>query len=326
MSRENHVVAPPKLPLTVLVLTYNEERNLRAALDSVADWAQAVWVVDSISTDRTREIALESGAGFVQHPFETHAAQKNWALDNLPISTEWVLFLDADERVSVELREEIRSLLSATRAPCNGYYIAMINHFMGEPLYHGAWHPDWRLLLFRRNRGRFEERAVHEHLMVEPPLARLKHYLIHDDRKGLERYFDRHNIYSTMEAFEGLRERSGRSADGMLSARPLGTAPERRRWLKRLAYRYAIGRPLLRFGYSYFWKRGFLDGRVGFRYCVLQMFYDYQVSLKMMELQRDPASPMHARLKGPASSDPAKVLADVAKATDAGQRSGEALG
>jgi len=291
-----------KASVSFIIPTRNEERNIREAIESVIDWADEVFVLDSYSDDQTVEIATGMGVQVAQRRFDNFSAQKNWALDNLPLRNEWVFFLDADERVPAALSAELSEILQAPGPLCDGYYVGMKQYFLGGLLSHGGWYPNLRLLFFRHRLGRYESRIVHEHLVLDGSLGRLKHELLHYDKKGLHQYFERHNVYSTMEALEAYRHLDGNGSPGQLKSSLLGAGPERRRALKRWAYRYLPCRPLFKFIWSFVLKRGFLDGRVGFRYCLLQSFYEYQVSLKLWELRADPESPMR-RYASPPSID-----------------------
>jgi glycosyltransferase involved in cell wall biosynthesis len=282
------------VPISFIIPALNEERNIGTTLDSIVGWADQVILLDSFSTDRTCEIARDRGVEVVQHRFENFAAQKNWGLDNLPLRNEWIFFLDADERVTKELRSELESLFARGSPACDGYHVGMMHRFMGAYVNHGGWFPNLRLLMFRHRLGRFENRIVHEHLVLRGPTGRLNNLLVHDDQKGLHRYFDRHNNYSTMEALEAHAVVTQRDDNHRLSARLTGTDPERRRAIKHFAYRHLPCRPFFKFVWSYVLKRGFLDGRIGFRYCVLQSIYEYQISLKLLELKSDPHSPIAA--------------------------------
>ena len=190
--------AAVKAPVSVLVPTMDEELNLPECLDSIA-WADEVFVVDSFSQDRTVEIARARGAHAVQHPFETYARQKNWALDTVPLRHEWVLILDADERVTPELRAEIKSLLAGGPA-CAGFYVNRRLIFLGRWIRHAGWYPSWNLRLFQHRLGRYEDRPVHEHVVLEGRVGYLRHDLLHLDRRPLEAFIARHNRYSTLEA------------------------------------------------------------------------------------------------------------------------------
>jgi glycosyltransferase involved in cell wall biosynthesis len=271
----------PKTPLSVIIPTRNEERNIRDAVESVVEWADEVWVLDSYSEDRTIEIAEQAGAQIARRKFDNFAAQKNWALDNLPLHNEWVFLLDADERITHGLSEDIREIVAAGNS-CDGYYVARKNHFMGQWIRHAGMFPDWQLRLFKRQLGRYENRLVHEHVVLNGRAGYLKHPLEHNDFKGLQRWFDRHNVYTSMEAIEIFRLTRVPDAQ-RLRARWSARGPERTRRVKEFAYRYLPCRAPLVFLWMYLLRAGFLDGRAGFRYCLLKAFVDYQTSLKVVE-------------------------------------------
>jgi glycosyltransferase involved in cell wall biosynthesis len=284
-----HAGSSAKTPVSVLVCTKNEERNLPACLEALK-FADEVVVLDSFSDDGTVALAQALGAKVVQREFDNFSAQKNWALDNLDFRHPWVLIVDADERITPKLAREIAA---AIRQPGDkaGYYVARKNFFAGVWIRHGGWYPDWNLRLLRRGRGHYEARLVHEHPLLDGPAGYLENPLIHYDYKGIERYFDRHNTYSGMEAVEAWRTMTRDRQQGLLQGAYRAQGPERRRFLKNLAYRYLPARPLFKFIWMYFIKLGFLDGRMGLRYCLLHTFYEYQISLKLEEL-KDPESPL----------------------------------
>jgi glycosyltransferase involved in cell wall biosynthesis len=281
-------------PVSVLICTKNEERNLPGCLESVA-WAGDVVVFDSFSDDDTVKIAGQLGARVVQRQFDNFSAHKNWALDHVDFAHEWVLIVDADERVSQALAQEITAAVARPGEIC-GYYLARQNYFGGTWIRHGGWYPDYNLRLLKRGQGRYEARLVHEHVLLNGPAGHLKNPLIHHDYKGIERYFDRHNVYSSLEAVEARRTLTTPGQAQGLPALLGAKGPERRRFLKNLAYRHLPARSLFKFIWMYFIKLGFLDGRMGFRYCLLHTFYEYQVSLKLEELQ-DPDSPISQRYR-----------------------------
>jgi len=228
--------------------------------------------------------------------FDNFSAHKNWALDHVDFAYDWVLIVDADERVSPALALEIAAAVARPGEVC-GYYLPRQNFFCGKWIRHGGWFPDYNLRLLKVGRGRYESRLVHEHVLLDVPAGYLENPLVHQDYKGLERYFDRHNVYSSLEAVEAARtiraaRIPGRSLPAVLSPR----GPERRRFLKNLAYRYLPARTLVKFLWMYVLRLGFLDGRLGFRYCLLHAFYEYQVSLKLEELQ-DPGSPISEKYR-----------------------------
>jgi glycosyltransferase involved in cell wall biosynthesis len=258
--------------------------NLPHALASVMAWADAVHVVDSESTDDTREIAAASGANVVVRPWLGYAKQKNWALDNLPLKADWVFILDADEAILPELRDE---LLAIARRPVgeveeSGFHINRYFVFLGRRIRHCGYYPSWNLRCFKRGRARYEEREVHEHMLVDGPTGYLKGHMEHNDRRGLEAYMAKHNVYSTLEAREIVRSERGEGGGDLrpsLSGGPL----ERRRWFKVVVYPKLPLKWLFRFVYMYVLKLGFLDGVAGFRFCLFISAYEMLIGLKIVE-------------------------------------------
>ena len=284
---------PGKAPLSVLIPTRNEERNLAACLKSV-DWADEIIVFDSNSMDATLDLARTAGATIVQRKFDNFAAHKNWALDNIEFRHGWVLLLDADERIPEALADEIRVAVGQATGPV-GYYIARQTLFCGRWIRHGGVYPDYNLRLLRRGFGRYEDRLVHEHVVLDGAAGYFRNHLIHDDDKGFERYLERHNHYTSLEAVEIVRLRKG-LRHGKLAGDLSLPGPARRRWLKSFAQRWLPLRPLCLFLYMYVVKAGFLDGRTGLRYCLLKMFFEYQIEIKVGEL-RDRGSPLYRRYR-----------------------------
>lgn len=262
----------PRAGLSVVVLTFNEERNLRSCLGSVARWASTLVVVDSGSTDATVSIAREFDAQVVAHPFETHARQWRWALANLPLETEWVLGLDADQRVTPELRDEIDALL-ATDTPVRGVFVRRRQVFRGTWIKHGGYYPKYLLKLFRRKHVSVDDGdLVDHHFIVDGPVTKLRGDLIEDNLNEAEiaTWTAKHNRYAVLQARQELLD----------SSEPLGLSaafgsPDRRiRWLKQGWARLPLFvRPCLYVIYRYVLRLGFLDGKQGFVFHVLQAFW-----------------------------------------------------
>lgn len=281
--------------LSILIPTKDEERNLEECIACVR-WADEIIVFDSLSTDKTVSLAEKLGARVIQRKFDNFATHKNWALDHIDFVHPWILMVDADERITPELAQEIADLLAGT-PQFNGYYVARKNNMAGRWIVHGGYYPNWSLRLLKRGHGRYESRIVHEHILLDGPAGYLKHPLLHKDDKGIERYIDRHNVYSSMEAVEVYRNLMRNRHDRLLPSSLFSKGPERRRYLKNLAYRYLPMRSLFKFLWMYIVRLGFLDGRGGFRFCLLHTFYEYQVSLKLEELRRN-NSPLYLKFKG----------------------------
>ena len=272
-----------RAPVAIMIPTKDEEVNLPFALASVCDWAQEVFVLDSGSTDRTAEITERYGARFIFHPWEGYARQKNWGLDNLPITAPWVFILDADEVITPELREELIRVATEDRAAENGFYVNRFFVFLNKRIRHCGYYPSWNLRFFRRGKARYEERQVHEHMTVDGTVGYLRHEMEHNDRRGMEHYVAKHNHYSTLEARELLRIMTG-AADGTMKFSFFGGPIERRRWIKHRLWPRLPARWLVRWLYMYVLKLGFLDGATGFHFCLFMAAYEHQISLKLKEL------------------------------------------
>jgi len=262
---------PGQVPLAVVILTRNEEENLPHALTSVIGWAAEVWVVDSHSTDRTVGLARDAGAAVMTHAFTGYAAQRTWALRTLPFRHDWVLFLDADEAVTPELRAELAEVLAAPPAGVAGFYVKRRFVFLGRWLRHGGYYPIWILRILRHRVARCEERGVDEHLLVDGPTARLRHDLLHEDRRPLSRWVERHVRYAELAADDLLRGSHGEMSPRWGSRHQ---AERTRWWYERVYRRLPLGlRALGYFLYRYIVRGGFLDGREGFIYHTLQAFW-----------------------------------------------------
>jgi glycosyltransferase involved in cell wall biosynthesis len=274
--------------VSVFVPTLDEELNLPACLQSVA-WADEVFVLDSFSHDRTVDIARECGAHVVQHAFESYSRQKNWALENLPFRNDWVLIVDADERVTPELRGELESMPADGKF--DGYYLNRRFIFLGAWIRHAGWYPSWNLRLFRHRLGRYDDREVHEHVVLNGRSGFLQNDLLHLDQRGLEAFVDRHNRYSTLEAaarFKAERDAPDRARLPLsLAASPI----HRKRWVRERIWPWVPGKPLALFLYMYVLRRGFLDGRAGLALCIFHAFQEFMVGLKLAELRRLSSSP-----------------------------------
>jgi glycosyltransferase involved in cell wall biosynthesis len=261
--------------VTVIVPAKDEELHIARCVESARELGR-VLVVDAGSGDRTAELARESGAEVVVHQWEGYAAQKNWALEHCDVGDDWVLFLDADEYLTPRGREEIRSALADERY--SGYYLPRRYVFLGRPLDHAWWYPDYQLRLFRRGLGRYEERRVHEHVMVDGPIGTLREPLVHENLKGLAAFVDRHNRYSDLEADELLAPSAERRRGSLR-----GDWADRRRALKDRVWFRLPARPLVRFLWLYVVKAGFLDGKQGRLFCQLIAMYDFLIDAKVLE-------------------------------------------
>jgi len=275
------------LPISVIIPVRNESRNLARCLESLRGCGE-VFVIDSQSQDDTIEIARASGAQVVQ--FHYHGGwpkKRQWALDTLSFSHEWVLLLDADEALTPELTNEIRQ---AIREPeYDGYYIELCMHFLGQQL-RRASAGFYKLSLFRRGKGHFECRLkdqdssmgdaeVHEHVVVPGKTGKLRNAISHHNVESLSRYIRKHDEYSNWEAQTWLHRDAGHED---LPPWLFGNQAQRRRWLKTKFLRLP-GSPALFFLYKYFLRFGFLDGVPGLIYCGFQGIQFFHIKAKIYE-------------------------------------------
>jgi glycosyltransferase involved in cell wall biosynthesis len=276
-------------PVSVVVLTFNEERNIAACLDSVSGWTQGLFVVDSGSTDATESLAVARGAVVVQHPFETHARQWQWALSSLPLQTEWVLALDADQRVTTELRDAIIDVLSGGTNAC-GLFVARRQVYRGTWIRHGGYYPKYLLKLFRRDQVRTDEGdLVDHHFVVAGPVRKLRGDLIEDNQNeaAIQMWTAKHNRYAVLQARQEFRQ------DGpAVGLRALFGPPDvRTQLLKRVWSGLPLFvRPCVYVFYRYILRLGFLDGKQGFIFHVLHAFwYRLLVDINIDELRAQSA-------------------------------------
>lgn len=266
--------------VSALVLTLDEEINIAACLDTLS-WCDDIVVLDSLSTDRTREIAQARGARVITRPFDNWSAHQNWAVRHIELRYPWVLYLDADERCPPELRDEILERAQPD-APQAAFRVRRKDFFMGRWLKHAQRYPTWLVRLFRPRCIRYE-RLVNPVAIVEGATGELREHILHYPfSHGVSHWIARHNRYSDLEAIEAAQGRAR-----VIAAASLGSKDpnERRRALKELFFGLPA-RPLVKFLYYYAWRRGFLDGKAGFTYATLQAIYEYLITAKTAELER----------------------------------------
>jgi len=270
------------MSLSVVIIAKNEAVNIRRCLLSVA-WCDDVLVVDDFSTDGTGEVAECLGARVVQHPFTSFADQRNWALDHGGLRHEWVLMLDADEAATPEFQRDLAACVAAADDLTAAFAVCRKTMLDGRWLKYSDGFPVWIMRVVRRGRARFVN-SGHGEVPVPPVdgrVLRVGEPIVHYPfSKGLSDWLDRHNHYSSREA-----------ALELSAAVPI-VWPElvcrdgavRRRALRNLGRRLPC-RPLLRFAYQYFWKRGFLDGRAGLTFSTLMAMYEAMIVMKRRELR-----------------------------------------
>ncbi|MCH2138617.1 MAG: glycosyltransferase family 2 protein [Phycisphaerales bacterium] len=268
------------IPVTVAIPVKNEAKNLPRCLERLGRFEKIV-VIDSGSTDGTQDIAREHGAEVVQFEWNGQFPKKrNWYLDNHPPTTEWVLFLDADEFINDAFCDEIAAAVHADEHV--GYWLTFHNWFMGRFLRHGD--PFAKLPFFKHAAGRYEridedrwshlDMEVHEHPVLEGSIGSINTPIDHDDRRGLDSYLAKHNDYSAWEAKRYLAlGPQGSDAWAALTDRQRSKYHRIEKWWFPMAY----------FVLAYVLKRGFLDGRAGFALACLKMQYYGHIRMKIRE-------------------------------------------
>ncbi len=286
MSNRLSPVGEPVLEpvaVSVLILTLNEEQNLGACVAALHGFDDIV-VLDSYSTDQTVQVAQSLGARTYQRTFDNFAGQRNFALDNIEFSNDWILHLDADEVSTDELRDEIRRVIEDP--DLDAYRVPSRLMFIGRWLRYSGMYPTYQVRLGRKKVLRFAQVGHGQREDLDPRrVGTLKQaYLHYSFSKGLSDWFERHNRYSTDEARITVAQlRDGMRVDwaGLLSVAPT----RRRRAIKELSMHLPF-RPLLRFFYMYILRLGFLDGHAGWTYCRLMATYEFMIAAKAREMLR----------------------------------------
>ena len=268
--------------LTALIPIYNEEGLIKDCLESIK-WADEILIIDSGSTDKTIEICKKYTARILTRKYNYYADQVNWGIDKVKYN--WVLLLDADERVMPELQKEIQNLLKRPQEMNNykGYKVARRHYFLGKWLRCGGRYPLYNIRLFKKS-YRFEDRMVHPHIIFKKlDTGRLKNDIIHLSDPSLERYFEKFNKYTTYEAQEMYKNLSHKKKIdwcNFFTNSLIFKSVIKRFWIR------LPGSSFLRFFYMYFLRLGFLDGREGFIVARLYAFSDYVSKIKLKQLKK----------------------------------------
>ena len=273
------------IPLTVIVIAQNEEANIRCCLRSVRGWASELYVIDSFSTDLTAQYAQEEGAVVVPHRFEDWAAQRNWALENLPPGIEWVFFVDADEQIRDDLKKEIEQVLVEATENNVAFAMRQAFIFLGRCLKHAQDGPPL-IRLVRRGRARWFCLGAREYCRVDGHVIQLRERIWHEDHKGLSAWIEKQNRNATREAqllWQRAHDTATKAEEAKTSERHLRVWVRERVW-QRLPLFF---RPLLYFLYRYVVRGGFLDGQAGLVYTFLQGYWlSFLTDAKYYEILR----------------------------------------
>lgn len=275
--------------LSLIVLTHNEELNLGHCLESVSGLAAEIFVVDSGSTDGTLDVARAYTRNIYVHDFQTQAQQFNWALETLPITSGWILRLDADEFLLPSLRDEIAQVIPQAPDDVSGYLMKRRVYFNGRWMRHGGYYPTWLLRLFRRGQAQSEPREMDEHIVLRRGRAsKLRHDFVDCNRKGLAFWTEKHERFAAREARALIQQAEGQIQDE-LPGNLFGSQPARKRWLRTNCYTRSplFARAFAYFGYRYFLRGGFLDGVDGLVFHFLQgCWYRFYIDAKVAEMGR----------------------------------------
>jgi glycosyltransferase involved in cell wall biosynthesis len=269
---------------SVIILTYNSEATIKRTLERALLVTDDIHVVDSFSQDSTCDIVRTMGANLIFHEFENYGIQRRWASTHLPLKYDWELHLDADEWLSDKLAAEINLLQTEFPRGIDGYAMPRLTVFLGREIRHGGQFPIWHLRLFKRGKGRCEDREYDQHFIVDGVVRKLKGEFVDDMRMSLSEWTRRHNTWSDAEVRE-LSAGAGHHTDQVMLSGPLS-----RRRTMRKAYYYLppLLRPAVLFFYKYFFRLGFLDGVPGLIFFVLQTFwFRFLVDAKLLEIQNN---------------------------------------
>jgi len=268
--------------ISIIIPTFNEEINLPFCLDSLKSMDADVFIVDSGSVDKTVPIAQNAGCQVVFHEFQNQAKQINWALNHLAIKTPWVMRLDADERLTPALVEELKMILSRTADNINGFELKRRVYFMGQWIRHGGYYPTWLLRVWRNGAAFCEDRWMDEHMVLtNGQIEKLTGDIIDENRKGLNFFLQKHISFADREVQD---INSSDPSEGNLNLQA-GT----KRWLKKGLYLRLplFFRCFFYWLYRYFILLGFLDGKEGLVFHFLQGFwYRFLIDAKLFEMKK----------------------------------------
>lgn len=267
--------------LTTIILTYNEEKNIANAINSVKKLAKRIVVVDSFSTDKTIEIAKSLGAEIIEHEFENQAKQFIYVINHLEIDTQWIMRLDADEIISKKASKEIEEICFFNKdTDINGIVVRFEVNFLGKKLRHGGIYPFRKMIIYKKDKGYMEDRAMDEHIVLnEGRSIELKHDSYHRDYKDLNAWIDKHNKYSSREVEDYFLNNNQES-------KQLNKSAKIKRFIKfKIYYKLPLGtRAHLYYLYRYYFKFGFLDGKEGKIFAFMQAYwYRFLVDAKIFE-------------------------------------------
>lgn len=280
-----------KNSIAAIILTKNEEKHIARCINSLKGICNEIFVIDSLSTDRTCEIAEELGAKVYKNPWKNYATQFNYGVYQCPIQSEWIWRIDADEFLEGNIGIAVKNALSNCSANVNGIYVRKRIDFMGKPLLHGGWYPSYHLKVFRRGHGDCENRWMDEHIRIfdGTTITIEEGNQVDANLNDLTWWTEKHNGYATREMVDMLMMEYGMDAKAQeVTPKFFGTEEQRKRWLKIKYIKTPLFiRPFINFFLRYILKRGFLDGKEGFIWHILQGFwYRMLVDAKIFEIKK----------------------------------------
>ena len=280
-----------KISIAAIILTKNEEKHITRCINSLKGICDEVFVIDSLSTDRTCEIAEELGAKVYKNPWKNYATQFNYGVYQCPIQSEWIWRIDADEFLESNIGTAVKNALSNCSENVNGVYVRKRIDFMGKPLLHGGWYPSYHLKIFRKGHGDCENRWMDEHIRIfdGTTITIEEGNQVDANLNDLTWWTEKHNGYATREMVDMLMMEYGLDAKAQeVIPKFWGTEEQRKRWLKIKYIKSPLFvRPFINFFLRYILKGGFLDGKEGFVWHILQGFwYRMLVDAKIFEIKK----------------------------------------
>lgn len=277
--------------IAAIILTKNEEKHIARCIKSLTGICNEIFVIDSLSTDRTCEIAEELGAKVYKNPWKNYATQFNYGVYQCPIQSEWIWRIDADEFLEGNIGIAVKNILSNCPTNVNGVYVRKRIDFMGKPLLHGGWYPSYHLKIFRKGHGNCENRWMDEHIRIfdGTTITIEEGNQVDANLNDLTWWTEKHNGYATREMVDMLMMEYGMDAKAQeVTPKFFGTEEQRKRWLKIKYIKTPLFiRPFINFFLRYILKRGFLDGKEGFLWHILQGFwYRMLVDAKIFEIKK----------------------------------------
>lgn len=275
--------------LSIIILTYNEEENIRTCLENSKKLTDNIYIIDSFSTDKTLEICEEFGCKIYQHKFENQARQLNWALENVEIKEDWILRLDADEFMTEELIDEIKNKIDSVDENISGIFLKRRLYFLNKWMKRGIY-PTYILRFWRNKKAICEERWMDEHMkLLGGTTTTFDNDFIDNNNKNLTWWINKHNNYASREAIEQLNIKYNLMNANLVEGKLFGSQEQRKKWIKEHLYTNLPSglRPTLYFIYRYIFRMGFLDGFRGFLFHSMQGFwYRLLVDAKVYEIEK----------------------------------------